>query len=395
MKCRLLVSLVLFSFQVIGQDAFFKNLAANSSDIVQKVFQNPEKYRFQLIYTEVKRDAKNKPIFTTHRFRSDQKEYFYPASTVKLAACVLGLEKINTLRKKGLSKNSQMIHLKNRESQTSAEFDSTTKSGRPSLANYIKKILLVSDNDAYNRIYEWLGQKEFNQQMASKGFKGVRFTHRLQIPLSPEENRHTNGVQFYDASGKKIWEEAPKENQEIIKSTYPILLGKGIMNEKGEIEQKPLDFTFKNAFPLEAQHDFLKRIFFPESYPQSKRFRLTTEDYSFLKKYMSMFPTDSEEPNYSNNPNIYPAYCKFLYYGSDKQAKLNPNITIYNKVGDAYGFLLDNAYIVDHKNHREHLITVTMLCNEDEIFNDDQYDYDTLGFHFMKALGEALLNTPD
>lgn len=394
MKCRATIFFILSSFQFFGQDAYFKNLVANSSEIVQKVFQNPEKYRLQIIYTEIKRDAKNTPIFTTHRFRSDVNEYFYPASTVKLAACVLGLEKINSLKNKGLSKESHMIHLKSRESQTSAAFDSSTKEGRPSLANYIKKILLVSDNDAYNRIYEWLGQKEFNEQMAKKGFKGVRFTHRLQIPLSPEENRFTNAVQFYNETGKLIWEENPKENQEVIKSDEPILLGKGVMNEKGLVDQHPLDFTYKNAFPLEEQHDLIKRIFFPESFPKSKRLQLTSEDYVFLRKYMSMFPTESEEPNYSKDPNMYPAYCKFLYYGGDKQEKIDSSITIYNKVGDAYGFLLDNAYIVDQKNQKEHLISVTLLCNEDEIFNDDHYDYETIGFPFMKELGKLLLSNP-
>jgi len=394
MRSSLIVIFVLFSFQVFGQDNFFKNLAKNSPEIVQKVFQNPEKYRLQIIYTEVKREAKIKPIFITHRFRSDLNEYFYPASTVKLAACILGLEKMNSLKGKGLSKESTMIHLKSRESQTSAEFDSTTKDGLPTLSNYIKKILLVSDNDAYNRIYEWLGQQEFNAQMAKKGFEGVRFTHRLQIPLNPEQNRYTNAVQFHDKSGKVIWQEDEKINQKEIKSDKPLLLGKGVMNDKGLIDLQPLDFTYKNAFPLEAQHDLIKRIFFPETYPKSKRLNLTTEDYAFLRKYMSMFPTDSDEPNYKNDPNIYPTYCKFLYYGSERNAIINPNITIYNKVGDAYGFLLDNAYIVDHKNKKEYIISVSMLCNEDEIFNDDKYDYETIGFPFMKALGQALLNNP-
>jgi hypothetical protein len=213
----------------------------------------------------------------------------------------------------------------------------------------------------------------------------------LQIPLSPEENRITNAVQFVDPSGKIIYEEPQRTNEEVIKAPKPILLGKGVMNDHGQIENKPLEFTYKNAFPLEAQHDLLKRIYFPESINKTKRLHLSNEDYAFLRKYMSMFPTDSDFPNYNKDKNIFPTYCKFLYYGSDKNATINPDLTIYNKVGDAYGFLLDNAYLVDKKNNKEILVSVSMLCNEDEIFNDDKYDYETIGFPFMRDFGKVLL----
>ncbi len=77
---------------------------------------------------------------------------------------------------------------------------------------------------------------------------------------------------------------------------------------------------------------------------------------------------------------------------------MNPNIRIFNKVGDAYGFLLDNAYFVDFKNGVEFILTATIYCNEDEIFNDDQYDYEDIGFPFFTHLGEVFyqkeLNRP-
>jgi len=88
----------------------------------------------------------------------------------------------------------------------------------------------------------------------------------------------------------------------------------------------------------------------------------------------------------------YPAYCKFLYYGSDKQANPHPNVRIFNKVGDAYGFLLDNAYVVDFEKGIEFMVTAVILCNEDEVFNDEKYDYDTIGYPFFKALGQHIYN---
>jgi hypothetical protein len=65
-------------------------------------------------------------------------------------------------------------------------------------------------------------------------------------------------------------------------------------------------------------------------------------------------------------------------------------VKIYNKVGDAYGFLLDIAYITDPVNNIEFMLSAVISCNTDGIYNDDQYEYDTLGFPFMRDLGIAI-----
>jgi hypothetical protein len=358
----------------------------------KKLTDHPEKYRMQILYTQIDRDANNKPSLTTYSYRADTNEYFYPASTVKLAASVLALEKLNTLK---IKKETTFQTLKNRPSQLEIKTDSTAASGLPSIAHYIKKILLVSDNEAYNRLYEFLGQRPFNESMAKKGFQGVRLTHRLQTPLPRLENQYTNPIQLIDASGKLIYQQAEAFNDKPYAANNPILLGKGTMNDAGVVEDRPLDFSLKNSYPLQAQHLFLQRLMLPEAFPKKDQFKLSKEDYQFLYRYMSMYPTESKEPAYQEE---FATFCKFLYYGSEKNATLNPSIRIFNKVGDAYGFLLDNAYVVDFEKKVEFIVTAVLLCNEDEIFNDEKYDYDSIGFPFYKNLGEVIyeyeLNRP-
>jgi hypothetical protein len=104
---------------------------------------------------------------------------------------------------------------------------------------------------------------------------------------------------------------------------------------------------------------------------------------------MSQLPTESTFPNYSTQ-DYWPTYCKFAMFGSEKDTKWPNNIRVFNKVGDAYGFLLDNAYIVDYEAGIEFMLTAVLLCNNDQIFNDDKYDYETVGFPFMKNLGKLL-----
>lgn len=358
----------------------------------KKLTDHPEKYRLQILYTQIDRDAKNKPSLTTYSYRADTNEYFYPASTVKLAASVLALEKLNTLK---IKKETTFQTLKNRPSQLEIKTNSTAASGLPSIAHYIKKILLVSDNEAYNRLYEFLGQRPFNESMAKKGFQGVRLTHRLQTPLPRLENQYTNPIQLIDASGKVLYQQPEAFNDKPYAAISPILLGKGTMNDAGLVENRPLDFSLKNAYPLQAQHLFLQRLMLPKAFPKKDQFNLSKEDYQFLYRYMSMYPTESKEPAYQEE---FATYCKFLYYGSEKNATIKPSIRIFNKVGDAYGFLLDNAYVVDFDQKVEFIVTAVLLCNEDEIFNDEKYDYDSIGFPFYKNLGEVIyeyeLNRP-
>jgi hypothetical protein len=378
--------LFLISMSTFAQkpDNPLEQLLLSNPDKFKKLTDNPEKYRLQILYTQIDRDAKNKPTLTTYAYRSDSNEYFYPASTVKLAASVLALEKLNALK---IDKSTTFQTLKNRLSQLEIKTDTSAKSGLPSVEHYIKKILLVSDNEAYNRLYEFLGQRPFNETMRDKGFHGVRLTHRLQTPLPRLENQYTNPIQFLDRSGKIIYQQSESFNDKPYSASKPILLGKGTMNDAGLVEDKPLDFSLKNAYPLQAQHEFLKRLLLPEAFPAKDRFLLNKDDYAFLYRYMSMYPTESKDPDYSNE---FATYCKFLYYGSEKNAVLNPSIRIFNKVGDAYGFLLDNAYVVDFDKKIEFIVTAVLLCNEDEIFNDERYDYDTIGFPFYKNLGQVI-----
>jgi hypothetical protein len=372
-----------------AQENVIEQLLKANPSYFKQLTDNPSKYRLQILYTQIDRDSENKAQFTTHAYRVDANEYFYPASTVKLAASILALEKINKLK---IDKSTNFQTLKNRSTQLEIVKDSSATNGKPSIEHYIKKILLVSDNEAYNRLYEFLGQKNFNKKMASKGFSGVRFSHRLQTSIPLLENQYTNPVQFLNEKGEIIWRQKQQFNKKQIQSPNPFqtILGKGIMNDSGRVTMHPVNFGFKNAYPLQSQHDFLKRLMFPKTFRKSERFKLKDEDYSFLYQYMSKYPTESKSPNYASDSTIGPAYCKFLYYGGDQKATMKPNIRIFNKVGDAYGFLLDNAYFVDFENKIEFIVTATIYCNEDEIFNDDKYDYDTIGFPFFKHLDEVI-----
>jgi Beta-lactamase enzyme family len=305
---------------------------------------------------------------------------------VKLPVAILALQKLNELKIAGLDRNATMITLADGDGQTEVCNDPSAADGRPTIAHYIKKILLVSDNDAFNRLYEFLGQEYINNSLHKMGYTDAQIIHRLQISLSEDQNRHTNPVKFIDANGNIIYEK-PAEKSQLIYAARNTKLGKGYM-KGNELVNEPFDFSKKNRLALPDLHTIVKSIMFPDAVSEKKRFNLSADDYAFIHKYMSMLPRESTSPVY-DTVDYWDSYVKFLFYGSEK-GKADPNIRIFNKPGDAYGFLIDAAYIIDYRNNIEFMVSAIIYCNSDGIFNDDKYDYKTLGLPFLKNLGRVL-----
>ncbi len=360
------------------------------------ILKYPEDYRVQILYTRIDRDAANFPIFKSYHYRVDKNEYFYPASTVKFPACLLALEKLNTLNKPELNRKSSMLIDSAYAGQTKQYLDKTNtlNSGLPTIEHYIKKILLVSDNDAYNRLYEFIGQEAFNEGLYKKGYDSLRIVHRLSVPLSREQNRATNPIEFTKPNSTlyPIYRQPLVVTDKVYEPEKPIVLGKGYM-KGGQLVQEPFDFTYKNHFPIENQQAILKATLFPESVPATQRFNLTDDDYKFMWQFMSQLPTETLTPQYpdADSTGAWDSYCKFFMFG-DKKTPMPKNVRIFNKVGDAYGFLIDNAYVVDFDKKVEFMLTAVIYCNADGVFNDDKYEYDSVGFPFMANLGNAIYN---
>ena len=420
MKNSLLVFLFLFCAKALCAQVKTDDLLVSilkKSGKFDTILAHPEVNRVQILYTQIDRDKNNRPIFKSFAYRLNKEEYFYPASTVKLPASLLALEKINDLHKTSLSRKSIMITDSAFSGQTAvyADTTNTAMNNFPTVEHYIKKILLVSDNDAFNRLYEFIGQEPFNNKLKKHGFENMRITHRLQVPLSIEQNQHTNPVKFYDYADAQNTAMKVRAN-DLNKSKYnkiivdnlkpvytqpagtsttryfsqtPIMLGLGEMMDSGKINYTPKSFTNKNCYPLADQQKMLRTLLFPETVESKNRFRLTDDDYKFVYKYMSQLPTETTLPNYKSDTSMYDSFCKFLMFGNNK-TPIPKNIRIFNKIGDAYGFMIDNAYIIDKERGVEFMLSAVIYCNADGIFNDDKYDYDTVGYPFMINLGKTI-----
>ncbi len=367
-------------------DAFLENLLKQHPEFFDSVLLHRKDWNVQVIYTQIDRGANGIPALHHYYLNVNPNRYFYPASTVKFPTALLALQRLNELKEKGIDRNTTMITEAGFSGQTAVYNDPTTPDGKPTIAQYIRKILMVSDNDAYNRLYEFLGQGYINDELHKKGMPDVQLLHRLQISLSEEENRHTNPVRFLDANNKVLYEQPMQFNSKQYESRNDRMGNSYYAG--GKLQAGPMNFSRKNRISLEDLHTILVGLIFPNKVHAEQRFNLTEDDRRFVFKYMSQFPAESLSPSYSK-PEYPDAYCKFILYGGDTTDKPK-NLRIFNKPGDAYGQMLDVAYVVDYDKKVEFFLSAVIYCNSDGILNDDKYDYDTIGKPFLKHLGETI-----
>ena len=246
-----------------------KVLASNNSKI-KGVTDDLEKYEVQILYTEVTRDSLGKATFKDYDFQVDDRIYFYPASSVKFPIAVLALEK--------LKEQDQF----DRNSKFYIEGDSVEST----FTEEIKKIFAVSDNDAYNRLFEYLGKDDINNRLSNKGIT-ARISHRLSVENSEELT--TKPLIFY------LNDSTTTPTKEIINTPIAalqlerVLKGKGFM-EGDSLINEPKDFSQKNYLPLRSLHEMMKRIIFPEKYPKEQQFNLSEPDHKFLLETIKILP---------------------------------------------------------------------------------------------------------
>lgn len=324
-----------------------------------------EQYELQARYTRIDRN-RDRIIFTDFDFQVNDSNYFYPASTVKTLTAILALEKLN-----------EMDSL-DRYTRFYVEGDTL----ETTFANEIIKIFAVSDNEANNRLFEFLGQDLINKRLQDMGITPVRISHRLSTENAFEVT--TKPLIAYLNDTTLIWLKPSVNKPAVPLALNRIKKGRAHYQENALIAE-PFDFGLKNYFPIGAQNEVLKRIVFPEQFPKSERFNLSPDQHSFLLKAMSDPPGNTGY----NNREYYDGYGKFFVFG-DTRDTIPEYLSIYNKVGNAYGTITDCAYIYDSKNKVEFMLTATLLTNKNNIFNDNSYEFEDIGLPFLAQLGREI-----
>lgn len=218
--------------------------------------------------------------------------FFPPASTVKVAIAALVLEKLNRL-----------------DLQRDTEYRIIGKREWHSIAEDLRKMLVISDNESTNRLILWLGFEQLNRSLQAKNLQQLTIT-RLML------DRGT----LVDSPPFEI-----RANQTLIhQDAQPVVTRFSCW----ERENQP-----GNCASASDILEVLVRLVQPEYFSPEERFRLTESDREWLREVMSHTPKE-EGFNYADN------YCRFLSEVERKYAHQSGRML--SKCGVA---LFSNTYI--------------------------------------------------
>jgi hypothetical protein len=383
--CTLLLLVISNKLTAQWPAPFNTILSGIQDSVTKKVLANPKTYRYQLVYTKIDRDQNGIPHFTNYTLHADPENYFNPASMVKMPLAFLAMEKLYELNLPGVNKYTTMQFDSNYQRQVAMYADSSAENKKPSIAHFIKRAFLISENDPYNRLYQFVGQGPTNQKLIAKGYTSTKITRQF-MGYTEDQNRHTNGIQFMDEKELPILKLAPQYNKDSFQFGAPILIGDAHWNSKDEVVNAPFDFTRHNNISLVDMQKMLQSVIFPASVPKQNRFNMTEADRLFLLQYLSQYPSETNYPKY-DSAHFYDSYVKFFF--QDSTHAMPKHIRVFNKVGWAYGFLTDVSYVLDTKNNIDYMLSATVYVNSDGVVNDSKYDEESVGFPFLNKVGTA------
>lgn len=131
---------------------------------------------FEIHYVQIDRQNNNIPKLTFYQHSEKKDAYYNPASMVKLPLLLMTLEKLEAL---GIDKFTRYVTKNKTKCHNLIDLESKSPEGYYNLANDIRKILLVSDNSAYNILFDFLGQEYIDTHLKAKGYRHAQIMRRF------------------------------------------------------------------------------------------------------------------------------------------------------------------------------------------------------------------------
>jgi hypothetical protein len=361
------------------KDEFYQSLLGKDS-VVDFVLKNRDKYRLQFIVTDIQRDQDGNEEFKTYDFTTN--EYFYPASMVKLPTAVAMFEILDSLN---LSRESYIKMNRDFNCGSSSFVDLTMKRNIPiSLA--IEDMLSISDNAYYSLFFNAVTPKLLNYKLTQRqlnstniygGFTGCPRGKLLE----------THSYSIFSPNGK-VQASYPKSVLDSSEFMYRLpftprkLIGK-YQIENGKKVAKPYDFNSFLDYPLVDIHKTVFRLVFPQKVSVNERFQLTFDSRKYILKCMGNFPREMKNNSYHNKDQYPDNYYKYTIIGNKPELASSGRYRIFSKIGIAYGFVTESAYVVDFENQKDFLVSVSIYVNDDDVVNDNVYEYSKIARPFI------------
>jgi hypothetical protein len=343
-----------------------------------------ETHRLQIVVTEVTRKDQAVTL-TSHGYRAGV-EYYYPASAIKTFASVAALRALAAL---GVDRETPVAICRASATKCTTTRDKSNRDGgKITLGHEIRKMQIVSDNGAFNRLYDFVGHRAMNEALVPLGFPSLRIGHRLSTRETAEQHLHTPAMQVRPRKGDPI--AIPERTSDFVVASHGVpktLVGAAVKID-GQVVDGPKEFEGRNGVLLCDMQRLTIALVLPD---RGQGLGLSPADREFLVATMTTDPKASQNPVFTD-PDATEERFKPMLPGMLKVLP-RTRIRYVNKAGKAFGFHVENAYIEDTASGRAYFVAATVYANRDGVLDDDRYDYADVTEPFYAHLGELLART--
>lgn len=341
---------------------------------------NEPKHAVQLRWVRVLRDADGARRLIVHDHGLAPRRWFPAASIVKLPMALLMAEAVQAA---GGDADSLL-----RLDAPPANGEWGDEPLTDTFARGIDRTFAISENRPYNRWYELLGGDHVHRRLAQLGYPHARLISRLGSS-DIAANRRSGGGALLSADGRELRRFAAGVAEARSFPFGRVRVGEGWQNDDGSVSPGPHDFSHANFLPLADSLRMLQAFVSPESVPAKQRWNIDGALRARLLHALTLRPRASVSPRYPETD--YPdGYARWFFVG-DGAARYPQGLSVSGKTGMAYGCLSEVAYVVDRDSGVQCMLAASILVNADGIYNDDRYEYATVGMPFMAAWSRAVL----
>lgn len=181
------------------------NMVSRYPNSLQKRMRSSSLDSLQIKLTSVTKSTNN-----TNQFQED---LFQPLSNSIIEAGMMGkiflalacVKKMQDYRLKGIDYTTTMIVEAAGENLPGAYNDPYSAEGKPSIGQYLARMLMHNDVEAYNRIFELVTKDQINSFLKLNSWNATYLNGRIGRTFTAKENATMNLINFYDDNNRKLF----------------------------------------------------------------------------------------------------------------------------------------------------------------------------------------------
>ncbi len=184
------------------------NMAKQFPFTVQAKMRASSRDSLQIRFIEIENNNAGAVRLTETNFQSNDRVQIEMGMMGKLSLAIACLQKIQALTHARVTSSTTMITEDAGKLLPGAFNDPFAFRGKPTVGQYLSRMLSQNDTEAYNRLFELVTKNELNEFVKNTGLTNTIFSNRLGKNISQEQNLTMNAIHFYDENNTKLFSQS-------------------------------------------------------------------------------------------------------------------------------------------------------------------------------------------